>query len=173
MSKADDRGRTMPNRKENDFMLDLMMLRNTLWKNGDAAKERLKGCRWARRDMGMLWHLVNKLQRQMMDTMPDRRVQYYERLASCGKVIIDIPGPIPKGRHLLVSVESMGAIAEAAMRSECAMCIRTGKEVLRCPIRGALLETAPPTRVNQGEKWFRCEYRDAAGALVKDEDITI
>lgn len=174
MSKADEKGRTVPNRQENALMMDLMMLRNTLAHHSEAVRPRLKAYPTAWRDLRLLWYLVNKVQTQLLDTMPDRRVAYYGQLAQYGQVIIDIPGPVPKGRHILISDDGLAAITEAAMRGECAICLKDGKDVLRCPIRGALLEVAPPETISDGRQyWASCEYRDAASALVRNEEVTL
>ncbi len=174
MSKPDEDGRMMPNKQENALMLDLMMLHNTLAKNSEAVKTRLKDFPYAWRDMRLLWCLVNKLQDQLMATMPDRRVAYYDKIARYGKVIIDIPGPISRGRHILIDTTSLAAVTEAAMRGECAICLKTGKEVQRCSIRAALLEVAPPEKINEGrEHWVSCEYLNAASALTKGKDVFI
>lgn len=174
MSRTDAQGRQMPNKHEHALMLDLMMLRNSLAHHGEAVRQRLAGYPYSWRDMRLLWHLVNKLQRQLLDTMPDRRVAYYDQMARHGQVIIDIPGPIPRGRHILITERHLAAITEAAMCGECALCIRDGKEVQRCPIREALLEVAPPETVSDCQnRWAGCEYRNAASALIQGEEITI
>lgn len=174
MSRTDMDGRQMPNRQENALMLDLMILRNTLAKNSEAVKERLKAHPYAWRDMRLLWHLVNKLQAQLLDTMPDRRVLYYDQMAKHAKVTIDIPGPIPKSSHILIEKKRLAAITEAAMRGECALCIKDGTEAQHCPIRDALLEVAPPGAINnRANNWASCEYWNAASALVRGEDTTI
>ena len=174
MSRTDEQGRQMPNKHEHALMLDLMMLRNSLAHHGEAARQRLNCYPYAWRDMRLLWHLVNKLQGQLIDTMPDRRVAYYEQMARQGQVIIDIPGPIPRGRHILIGEKHLAAIMEAAIRGECALCIKEGKEVQRCPIREALLEVAPPETVSDCRDWWTgCEYRSAASALIQGEEISI
>ena len=103
MSRTDPDGKKTPNREENALMLDLMMLRNSIASHSEAVRERLKAYPHAWRDMRLLWYLVNKLQNQLLNTMPDRRILYYDQMARHGKVIIDIPGPIPKGRNTLRS----------------------------------------------------------------------
>lgn len=175
MSRADEQGRQMPNRQENALMLDLMLVRNTLAKNSEAVRGRLKSVPHGWRDMRLLWHLVNRLQQELLKTMPDRRVAYYDQMARHGQVIIDIPGPIPRGRHILITDEHLAALTEAAMRGECTLCLKEGKEKQRCLIRQALLETAPPSEIQTGESaWWRpCEYQRAASALMRDEEVTI
>ena len=174
MSRTDPDGKKTPNREENAIMLDLMMLRNSIASHSEAVRERLKAYPYGWRDMRLLWSLVNKLQNQLLNTMPDRRILYYDQMARHGKVIIDIPGPIPKGRNILITEKRLAAITEAAMRGECALCVKDGTEAQRCPIREALLEVAPPEKVNDGQHWWAgCEYWNAASALVRGEEVTI
>jgi hypothetical protein len=70
---------------------------------------------------------------------------------------------------VLISDIHLAQLCEAVMESECLMCLKTGGEVDKCPIRQALLEVAPPTEING----FRCEYEGAARSLVRGEDVRI
>ena len=46
-------------------------------------------------------------------------------------------------------------------------------EALRCDTVEALLEVAPPEKVNDGHHWWAgCEYWNAASALVRGEEVT-
>ena len=137
-------------------------------------KDRLSVFRYGWRDMRLLLRLVDKVQIMLLHTMPDKRVDYYAKIAEFGKVIIDLPGPIPKGRHILITESHLAAITEAAMRSECAFCMKEGKDVKQCPIRAALLEVAPPSAILNNFDWFTpCEYREAGKALEHGKDITL
>lgn len=162
-----------PNARENEMVIDLMVVRNTLMHNSEAVRDRLRGYPHAWRDMRLLLYLVNKLQGELLATMPDKRVNYYAMLCQHGKKIIDIPGPIPRGRHILMDVDDLAALTEAAMLGECAICFREGKEVKRCPIRAALLEAAPPAVINPDTWRAGCEYRNAASDLVQGKETTI
>ena len=77
-------------------------------------------------------------------------------------------------RHLLITDRHLAAMAEAAMKSECILCMREGSEINGCELREALLETAAPTAVQDGDSLYRkCEYREAAGQLVQGKDVTV
>lgn len=163
--------KTMPNRKENRFMTNLMVILHTLISDRDAAEARLTayGNRDARRDVGLLIWLTNRLQEQMLATMPDRRLDYYKRMAQEAQIVIDFPGPVPRGRSLLVDVRDLAAITEAAMQNECVMCTRSGREVNRCRLREALLTVAPPSEFSR----TGCEYRNPASQLIQGQEVTI
>ena len=167
--------RTKPNRRENEFMLNLMILRNSLRINAPACRERARTAgKWVWRDIRLMLTLVDRIQRQLLDTMPESRDDYYSAYARHGHYELHIDGPVRTARHLLVTDRHLAAMAEAAMRSECILCMREGSEIDRCPLREALLESAVPSDVQEGDSLLRkCEYRDAAGQLIHGKDVTI
>ncbi len=165
--------RTKPNRRENEFMLNLMVLRNTMHKNAPELRERARlAGKWVWRDIRILTRLVDKVQEALLKTMPASRDEYYSAYARHGHYELHIDGPIRTARHLLITDKHLAAMAEAAMKSECILCMREGSEIRQCPLREALLETAAPTDLQEG-RWEKCEYRDAAGALVQGKDVTV
>ena len=165
--------KTNPNRRENEFMMNLMILRNTLRTNAPACRERARAAgKWTWRDIRLLTTLVDRVQNAMLRTMPESRDEYYTNYAKHGHYELRIDGPVRTGRQLLVTDRHLAAITEAAMRSECILCMREGREIDRCELREALLEAAPPTEVESG--WIRrCEYRQAAGQLIEGKEVTV
>ena len=165
--------RTKPNKQENEFMLNLMILRNTLKRNAPACRERARlAGKWVWRDIRLMLTLVCRIQEKMLRTMPAGRDDYYRAYAVHGHYELHINGPIRTSRQLLVTDKHLGEISEAAMKSECILCMREGSEIGQCKLREALLEAAPPTEIQEG-LWRKCEYRDAAGALVQGRDVSI
>lgn len=163
--------KTMPNRKENRFMTNLMVILHTLLTDRDAAEARLAayGYRYVRRDIGLLIHLVDKLQQEMCNTVPDRRIAYYQTMAREAQIVVEFPGAVPKNRHVLVGVNDLAAICETALLSECVMCVRDGREIKNCRLRAAMMTVAPPAEVSR----TGCEYRTPASQLTQGEDITL
>ena len=174
-SEAVAPARVKPNRRENEFMLNLMILRNTLRVNAPACRERARAAgKWVWRDMRLMLTLVNRIQEQLLATMPESRDEYYSAYAKHGHYELRIDGPVRNGRHLLVTDRHLAAMAEAAMKSECILCMREGNEINQCELREALLDAAAPTAIHDGDSLFRkCEYRDAAGQLVQGKDVTV
>ena len=165
--------RKKPNKRENEFMMNLMILRNTLAQNAPACRERAqKAGKWVWRDIRLMLRLVSKTQDAMLQTMPESRDEYYSSYAAGGHYELKMNGPIRNPRHVLITDMHLAAICEAAMENECVMCIRDGSEIGKCPLREALLEVAPPTEV-QESRWRHCEYRGAAGDLIHGRDVTI
>ena len=170
-----ERLKTKPNRKENEFMLNLMILRNTVKQNAPACRERARlAGKWVWRDIRLLTVLVERIQEKLLRTMPDSRDDYYRAYAQHGHYELHMNGPVRTARHILMTDKHAAALAEAAMKSECILCMREGSEIGRCELREALLESAAPSAIGDGDSLFRkCEYRDAAGALVQGKDVSI
>ena len=170
-----ERLKTKPNKRENEFMLNLMILRNTVRQNAPACRERARlAGKWVWRDIRLLTVLVERIQEKLLRTMPESRDDYYRAYAQHGHYELHINGPVRTARHILMTDKHAAALAEAAMKSECILCMREGSEIGRCELREALLESAAPSAIGDGDSLFRkCEYRDAAGALVQGKDVTI
>ena len=167
--------KSKPNKRENEFMLNLMVLRNTLLRNGPACRERAKlAGKWIWRDIRLATVLIDRIQEALLRTMPASREEYYAAYAHHGHYELHIDGPIRTPRQVLITDKHLGTICEAAMLSECIMCIREGNEIDHCELRDALLETAAPTAIQQGDSPFRkCEYKDAASQLLHGKDVTL
>lgn len=166
--------RTPPNKHENTFMIDLMVLRNSLRERGAKCVERLKlSGDNPKRDLGLLFYLVDKLQEDMRATMPDSRDAYYTTLARHGRYHMEIEGPIRQGHTVLITDKNLAYIVEVAMEQECLMCLRTGNEIDKCPLRTALLEVSAASAIRPEGSSMGCEYRDCVGKLLNDEIVTV
>lgn len=165
--------KTKPNRRENEFMLNLMILRNALVAFGPVVRERARRAgRTTWRDIRLMTRLCCKVQDQMLATMPASKDDYYRAYAEHGHYELQMNGPVRNRRVVLISDKYLAAICEAAMENDCCMCMREGNEIGSCLLRQALLEVAPPTEVLDG-RWTRCEYREAAGQLIREEEVTV
>ncbi len=169
-----ERLKTKPNKRENEFMLNLMILRNTLQTNAPSCRERARlAGKWVWRDMRLMLTLVDRIQRKMLRTMPASRDEYYSAYARHGHYELHIDSPVRTPRQLLVTDKHLAAMAEAVLKSECLMCLREGDEIGKCELRDALLESAAPTAVESDSYIRRCEYRRAAEQLIEGKDVTI
>lgn len=166
--------KTNPNKYENQFFMDLMILRNSLTTKADKVADRLRMVNpHARRDLSLLLSLVDRLQTQLADTMPDTRSAYYAAIARHGRYHFTTDGPIKGNEVVIISTKRLAQLCEAVMENECVLCMRDGEQIERCPIRDVLLEVAPPTETQlEGATW-KCEYAGAAGQLVEGKDVTI
>ena len=165
--------RTKPNRVENEFMLNLMVLRNALVAMGPAMRDRARRAgKTTWRDIRLMTVLCCKVQEELLATMPKGRDDYYLAYAKHGHYELVMNGPLRNERLVLISDKRLAALCEASMESECIMCTLEGSEIARCPLRQALLEVAPPRKVLDG-KWARCEYREAASQLINGKEVTV
>jgi hypothetical protein len=165
--------RTNPNRGENEFMLNLMVLRNSLKRHAPACRERARRAgKWVWRDIRIIDSLVDKVQRALLDTMPERREEYYLAYCLHGHYELVMNGPYRGTRYVMINDRHLAEITERAMEAECMMCFREGGEIRSCPLRRALLEVAPPGELEDG-RWEKCEYREAARQVLNDEEVKI
>ena len=165
--------RTNPNRGENEFMLNLMVLRNSLKRYAPACRERARQAgKWVWRDIRIIDSLVDKVQRALLDTMPERREEYYLAYCRHGHYELVMNGPFRGTRYVMINDRHLAEITERAMEAECMMCFREGGEIRSCPLRRALLEVAPPGELEDG-RWEKCEYREAARQVLNDEEVKI
>lgn len=161
----------MPNRRENDFLVDTMIVNNAYFRSRDAVLERLTSVDPNAGELLDKFHELNdKLQKMFLSTIPERKWLRYEQLARHGKHSVDFPDPVQiRGMVRLVDVRDLTAVIEAAMKGECALCVKEGKEATRCKLRDALLSLVAPEKVSE----FGCEYRDPAGALVSGRELVL
>lgn len=168
-----EKDRTAPNKYENLFMIDLMLLRNSLRTRGPKVKDRLRKVNpQAGRDLGLLFSLVDRLQDQMVSTMPRSRDEYYATLARNGRYHMDIEGPIRQGHMVLITDTNLAYLTEVAVEQECLTCLRDGSEIRNCPLRKALIEVAPAMEIRE-DPGARCEYANVHRQLLHGEDVTI
>ena len=160
-----------PNKRENDLMIYLMVLRHQLVENGPAVRERLRGKKYAWRDLRLVLRLVDKLQVQLLETMPPTRARYYYQLAQHAVIRVDNTGPVRQDRYMLVSDDKLGLLVQYAIQGECAMCMKEGDDCRRCALRDALSEIAPPRDVDE-TGWFDCTYHRAAEQMATSDKIT-
>lgn len=164
---------TNPNRAENEFLLNLMVLRNSLKQYAPACRERARRAgKWVWRDIRIIDALVDKIQEQLLKTVPRRREEYYLAYCRNGHYELVMNGPYRGTRYVMINDRHLAVLTECAMEAECMMCFKEGGEIRGCQLRKSLLEVAPPSELQDG-KWQKCEYREAARQVMNDEDVKI
>ena len=165
--------KTNPNKGENEFMMNLMVTRNGIKKYAPGIRARaVRAGKWVWRDIRLMERLIDKVQQQLMDTMPDRRQDYYIAYSKHGHYELHMDGPVRPERMVLIGDRSLATILEQLMEDECLVCFRDGDEIGKCPLRQVMLEVAVPNELEDG-RWRKCEYREAARQLLKGENVTI
>lgn len=157
------------NRREQEFFIQLLLLRNDLYSNAESVRERLKDYPGDWRDLHLILKLAEKIQNHLSLTIPPERLLRYKELVNHGKYMLEFPGASPNGHYKLVDVKELSDLGEAAIRGQCSMCMLDGKEIKRCPLRNALLTVATPTQISK----YGCEYRKAASDLNANREVSI
>ena len=155
------------NKRENQFYVDLILLRNALMNNTEAVKDRLKEYPGDWRDLKLIEKLAEKIQNHLSLTIPPEKLLRYEQLVRHGRYYLDFQGPIPHKVYKLMEAHDLAYIAEEAIKGRCGICLAEGREVKRCALRDALLTVAPPSAISQ----VGCEYRHVAGDLEANREV--
>lgn len=161
-----------PNRNENEFMLNLMVLRSSLARFAPGCRDRARRAgRYTWRDIRLMLTLVDKIQQAFLSTMPRKRLEYYLAYARHGHYEFRMDSvPAKPSRIILITDKHLGDICDAAMTNECALCTKEGRDIGRCKLREALMEVAPPSELQDG-RWEKCEYQDAGSDLVMGRQV--
>lgn len=158
-----------PTAEENRFMQELMILRNNLVKRKPKIYDRLESVKYGKRDLGLLIAVVDRLQDGLYATLPVKTLQRYLWLAEHARCYIDVPGPITSGGYMGVSIDDLDVVAKHAIANECALCMKEGKEIKKCPLRQALNRIQPREKIGNGSL-MGCEYTETARDMTEDDD---
>lgn len=157
------------NKRENQFYVDLILLRNALMNNADAVKDRLKAYPGAWRDLKLLEKIAEKIQNDLSLTIPPEKLMRYKKLVEHGRYYLDFQGPIPHKTYKLMDTHDLSYLAEEAIKGRCGICLAEGRDIKRCALREALLTVAPPSVISQ----VGCEYRHVAGDLEANREVRL
>ena len=164
--------RWMPNSKESQYLVEQLILANSFISRAKALEERAKAAGptvW--RDIRCAAALVEKSTEALMKTVPASKLEWFAKTLREGHIRVDMPGPVRRDGYVVISDRDAAALTEAAMRTECAMCTRTGSDVRSCPIRRALLVCAAPDIVEDEGMLSGCEYERYATQLISGEEV--
>ena len=156
-------------RQESKFFTELILLRNTIYNGVESVKDRLKPFPGAYRDLKLCEKLLEKIQRDISETIPNDKLRRFQQLVKVGRIYLDYPGASVKPIYILLDANELNDLAEAAIKGQCALCMREGKEIRACKLRYALLTVAPPSEVSR----YGCEYRHVAGDLEAGREVSL
>ena len=108
----------MPNSKERELLIQLMILRNALATSMDNSKERIRRLKYGWRDARLLLTLTDKLQAGLLDTVPDKYYRQYVETAKHAKLRVELPGPIRRASYTLIDNGELGTLAEYALKGD-------------------------------------------------------
>ena len=101
---------------------------------------------------------------RLYDAIPVKTRRHIENLCNHGEVLIRIKQTARVPEYTLISDDDLRVVCDAAMENECAICLKQGKEIDRCPLRKAMLHIAQPFT----ETPTSCGYQLAALAVIED-----
>ena len=138
----------------------LLVLDSRFAEAGDALRGRLRHVPGGWRDWRLMETLCRKLLAEIYCTLPNKTMTYIERMRSFGEALVRFSPASRSPEWLLVRDVDMKAIINTAIAAECAVCMKEGKAIDRCPLRRAMIDLAPPHE----EPETGCGYREAAMA---------
>lgn len=166
--------RWMPNSRESQFLVEQLLLENSFISRAKALEERAKAAGptvWE--DMQQAADLIDRTTEALLKTVPADKLKWISRTMKEGHFRVEMPGPVRRSGYVVISDRDAAALTEATMRTECAMCTRTGSEVNACAIRQALLICAAPEIVRSEGTLSGCEYENYAVRLVGGEEVDL
>ncbi len=149
--------RTDMNAKELHGVEFLAALSGQMDKHCMILKPRLQAIPNGWRQYRLIESTLHKLLGDVYQTMTVKSLQRMKNMMQYGEVKISIA---PIERHALgyvtVHEKDLALVVTKAMQGECAMCIKDGDDVKKCPLRKALWEMLPPDEIPR----FGCPYRE-------------
>lgn len=119
---------------------------------------RLKSIPDAWRQYRIAQSAIGKVIESLYATVPQKTLVHMQRLASNGEVIIRQRSITKTSEAQLVPEDVLKMLINFTMESQCAICLKRGKEAQRCKLRRGLMLIAPPDTVNE----TGCSYSDVA-----------
>ena len=132
-----------------------------LCESGDALRERLQEIPNGWRQWRLVTTTLNKLLQQLYDVIPMKNLRHMQNLMAFGEVLIRMNAPVHTPEYTLLREDDLKELMNTAIRHECGLCLKEGREIDRCPLRRAMWNIAPPMK----EHPISCEYSLIAMAM--------
>lgn len=98
----------------------------------------------------------------LYETLPNETKMRIRKLYNNGEVIVRPKGSLTRDNDTaIVLAKDLELLAKTVKSSECAMCIKSGKDIKRCKIRECFMRVSPPVQVFN-ENSSLCEYATIA-----------
>lgn len=135
----------------------LVGMESRIAESGDALRERLRMVPNGWRDYRLIFATLDRLLLRLYDTIPTKGLQYLQKLTKHGEILIRFSPAARSQEWLLIKDDDLAVIANLAMASECAICLKQGREAKKCELRKALENIAPP---HDGHPAGGCGYQN-------------
>ena len=126
--------------------------------SGDAMRNRLRDIPNGWRQWRLMASTLSRLLAQLYDLMPIKNLHHIQNIRAHGEVLIRMQPASRVPQYTLVNEDDLRILVNTSMAAECAICLKDGKEIDRCPLRRAMLSIAPP----YDDPPTGCGYRDVA-----------
>lgn len=160
---VDDPAKLLPLKgKELKCVEYLVGMDSRMAESGDALRERLKLVPNGWRDFRLVFTTLDRLLKNLYNTIPDKGTAYLSKIVQHGEIIIRFTPAARSPEWSVVRDDDLAAIINLAMTAECAICLKQGREAKKCELRKALENIAPPL---EGHPADGCGYQNVvAGA---------
>ena len=169
--KASDADRLPLTGKELKCVEYLVGMESRIAESGDTMRERLRRIPNGWRNFRLIFSTLDRLLTDLYDTVPYKGRLYLRKLMEHGEIIIREQPTVRTSEWNMIKDEDLATLVNTAMASECAICLRAGKEAKKCKLRRALEDFAPPSN---GHPAGGCGYTNVVlgaelGNYVKDD----
>ena len=135
----------------------LVGMESRIVESGDALRERLKLVPNGWRDYRLIFTTLDRLLRNLYNTIPDKGLQYINKIIKHGEILIRFSPVARTPEWLLIKDDDLAVIVNLAMSAECAICLKQGREAKKCKLRRALEDICPP---HDGHPAGGCGYQN-------------
>lgn len=135
--------REKPNGREMSAIEYMAALDSQLLKHQTTLKDRLSSIPNGWRDYRLLISLMGRLLERLYSTLPVKTLLRLEAMCKNGEVVIRLHPPSRTPEYVLVLDTDLQLLINTAMAAECAICLKEGPEIKKCPLRKALDGIAP------------------------------
>ena len=143
--KASDADRLPLTGKELKCVEYLVGMESRINESGDALRERCKRIPNGWRDYRLIASTLDRLLTNLYTTVPYKGRLYLKKLIDNGEILIRERPLVRTPEWRMIKDEDLATLVNTAMASECAICLREGKEAKKCKLRRALEDFAPPS----------------------------
>ena len=136
LGEPDKQGRYKLSGKEYSALLRIMATHNEMIVSSDAIKERIKTIKYGWRDFCRAKQILDKLSRDLLDTVPLQKLLVIQREVKAARLYIKIGPdacPDPNDHVVYINETAFVALLDQIVAMNCLLCDKHGREVKKCP----------------------------------------
>ena len=130
------RSRMSGMQRQGIMMLD--MLTRSFDASVEVLEERLRGYKYARRDMGAVRAAIKRLKEAALEGVEEDVRRTILRQSRDFRLGLERMSPIDRKQEMIVSMEDLWQMVNLAVEERCSMCMKTDAEARACPVRKLL-----------------------------------